>query len=186
MIAYQKSHVFKPNFVGKHVSDCGFQQFKYEYDSIDKRTPHWLTEEESKLLHDLAYGESADTSTDTAKALIEYGYLCKDGDRYVPNVLVLKYKEIKEKAKSLDSAVLAELNKIAENLEKQTFELYSKISEIIKQDIPDILAADEALHETAVHMLYHARGYVFTEAVESGWLLPADRVSPAIGAHFLG
>ena len=184
VIAYQTPCVFEPNFVGNHGSSCGFQQFKYEYENIDKRTPLYLTDEESKKLHDFAWGEEADTTSDTAKALMEYGYLREDADRYVPDVLVLKYKEIKEKAKVLDSAVLAELNEIAENLEKQTLALYEKISAIIKQDLPKILAADEALSEKATHMLYHARGYVLTEAVDSGWLLPADRVSPAIGAHF--
>lgn len=183
MIGYQKSDVKEPCFVGNHGSNSGFQQFKYEFDVIADRTPLYLSDEETETLRNFALGNARKNNPETVEALEKYGYLRKSGDTYVPDILVLNINEIKRAAEKLDGAVASELSQMAENARTLLKNLYDKIAAAVKADLPAIFSNDAHQCRLAISNIYHARGYVMAQALRSGWLLPAEKVSPAIGAH---
>lgn len=183
MIGFQKSDVKEPCFVGNHGSNSGFQQFRYEFDGIADRTPPYLSDEESEELRNFALENAKENNPETVEALEKYGYLRKSGDTYIPDILVININEIKQAVEKLDKATTSELSVMAENVRTLLKNLYDKISEAIKADLPAIFSKDEYQCRLAISSLYFARGYVMAEVLRSGWLLPAEKVSPAIGAH---
>lgn len=180
MIGFQKTDVTEPCFVGNHGSNSGFQQFRYEFDGIADRTPLYLSDEESDALRNFALGNAKENNPETVEALKKCGYLRKSGDTYIPDVLVLNINEIKQAAEKLDGAASSELSQMAENARTLLKNLYDKITKAVSADLPAIFSNDVHQCRLAISNIYHARGYVMAEALRSGWLLPAEKVLPAI------
>ncbi len=183
MIATQSSDAREPYFVGNHSGGNGFQQFKYEFDGINEQTPDYLVEEESKVLYDAITGEISAEDMATAEILAAYGYLRKDGDVYKPACLALNLGEIKNRVKAMDESTVGELTALSEIAKTRLKALHHQIEKIIIEDLPPIFREDAHQCRLAVINSYFARGYVMAEALKCGYLLPADRVSPVIGAH---
>ncbi len=183
MIGYQNCDVTEPDFVGNHGSNYGFHQFKFEFDGIADRTPLYLTDEEAETLYNFAVGNAVAEGSKTVKALAAYGYLRRNGEVYIPDILVLNMNEIKQAAEKFDKATASELSVMAERARTQLKNLYDKIADAVKADLPTVFSKDEYQCRLAISNIYHARGYVMSEALRSGWLMSADKVSPAIGAH---
>ena len=173
----------EPYFVGNHGSNYGFQQFKYEFDGIDGRTPRFLSDEEAKALRDVATGKG-DAPDDVAKALSGYGYLKECDGKYRPSVLLLNMAEIKRRSDALDAETAAGVTAAVNEAKRLTEVLYAEIERIIRADLPELFCRNDFMLGMAVGDRYHARGYVMVEALRSGWLKPADQVDAAIGAHF--
>jgi len=183
VIGYQVGGMREPNFVGNHGSKYGFQQFKYEFDGIADRTPHYLTDDKAKVLHDFALGKTDDAPADIVEALVRYGYLSRYDGVLRPEILVLKLTEIKDRAKALDDKSAEPVVAAVDRVKEFTQALYLKIENIIKADLPKVFSRDAYQVRFVTEDCYHARGYVMAEALKNGWLLPDDRVSPVIGAH---
>lgn len=183
MIGFQQGNIIEPYLVGNHGGNYGFQQFKYYFDGIADRTPSYLTDEESKTLRNCVLGDSNEGKEETLKALEKYGYLRKVGDSYVPDFLVLKPNEIKQAYGKLDKSTVLELSAAAEKARKLLKDLYDKIAEAVRADLPAVFIDNGPLCRLAITNIYHARGYVMEQALNSGWLMEADKVSPVIGAH---
>lgn len=122
-------------------------------------------------------------SLETVKALEKYGYLHRSEGGYVPDVLVLNVKEIKSAFESLDEQTASELMAMAQNAKKLLGDLYDKVAQTVKSDLPKIFSKDEFRLTLATSNMYFSRGYVMSRALRSGWLKPADEVSYTIGAH---
>ncbi len=183
MIGYQKRPVSEPNFVGNHCGYYGFQQFKYEFDGISDRTPPYLTEEESKILYDFVMGNTAEENGEIVEKLIGYGYLRKSGSTYIPDVVTIKMDEVRNAIRNMDERVMSELSVLAERAKALLKNLYDEVYGIVCADLPPVFLNDIYQCRMAVSNCYFCRGYVVTEALKNGYLLPADRVSPVIGAH---
>ncbi len=184
IIGYQSCNISEPKYVGNNGSHYGFQQFKYFFDEIADRTPDWLTDEESKVLHDFIIGKTEINDTNIIADLLKYGYLRKKGEIFCPDVVILNIDEINNIVKALDNETISELTQLADVNKNLLKSLYHEISKIVKSDLPDIFSNDEYQSNLAISCCYFARGYVMNEVLKSGWLLPANQVSPAIGAHF--
>lgn len=61
--------------------------------------------------------------------------------------------------------------------------LFDEIEKIVQKDLPEIFSEDDFLLRLAVSACYFRRGYVMSEALNSGYLTPADQLSRAIGAY---
>lgn len=183
MIGYQQTDIAEPDIVGNHGSGYGFQQFKYLFNGIADRTPSYLTDKEAETLRNFALGNAKDGDPETVKVLETYGYLRKKGDKYIPDILVLNINEIRQAGEKFDQATASELSVMAERARTLLKNLYDKISEAIKADLPAIFSKDAYQLRLTTSNIYHARGYVMSEALRSGWMMPAEKVSPAIGAH---
>jgi len=182
IIGYQESGVTELHFVGNHTSGNGFEQFKYEFDGIADRTPNWITAEESKLLKELVTGGTVE-NRDIAEKLAGYGYLLRTGKSYEPAVVVVEWEKIRETVAAMEDNVTAELAVLAEKARTLLKELYNEIRNAVCADLPAIFAEDAFYTLIAVESCYFTRSYVIADALKRGYLLPADKVSPMIGAH---
>ena len=183
MIGYQNCKVKEPNFVGSHGSNYGFQHFRYEFDGISDKTPDYLTDEEAKVLFDIVSGNTVEGNCEIIKKLSDYGYLRKIEDSYVPTIITLNMGKIRDTVKTLDASVRSELTELADNARKLMKDLYDRIYRTVYADLPTVFWDDEYQCRLAASGCYFCRGYVMAEALNKGYLLSADKVSTAIGAH---
>ncbi len=184
MIGYQHCNIEEPKFVGNHGSNYGFEHFRYEFDGIASRTPSFLSDEESKILFDIASGnDSKKHNAEIIEKLSDYGYLIKSGSAYVPAFVILNKDEIRNTVTNMDEKTVAELTESAENAKVLTKRLYDEVEKIVRDDLPAIFSEDVFQLHLAVYACYFRRGYVMSEALNSGYLLPADKVSKVIGAY---
>ncbi len=184
MIGYQKRPISEPNFVGNHGGYYGFQQFKYEFDGISDQTPPYLTEEESKVLYEFVMGNVAEENGEIVEKLFGYGYLKENGSTYIPDVVTIRIKEVRNAIRNMDESVKSELSVLAERAKTLLKNLYDEVYSIVCADLPPVFLNDVYQCRMAVSNCYFCRGYVMAEALKSGYLLSYDQVSPAIGAHF--
>ena len=187
IIGYQHCPVKKPTpFVsnnGHSGSNYSFLQFRYEFDDTDS-VPDFLTEEETRILHGYTTGKIEEQNTSMASELEEKGYLRKIGETYEPTIPVLKIDEIRSVVKSMNSETVSELTTLAVHAKKQLEDLYHTISETVRSDLPAAFSEDafRCDRDYAISHNYLAREYVISEALRQGYLLPAEQVSPVIGA----
>ncbi len=183
IIGYQDCHVTEPNFVGNHGSNHGFQHFRYEFDGISANTPDYLTDEESQVLCDIVLGKKVEGKRELIKNLLDYGYLKKTENSYIPTIVTLNMDEIRNTVNNMDTSVVSELSVLAESAKDMMKGLYDEIYGMVCADLPKVFLDDIYQCRLAVSTCYFRRGYVMSEALNSGYLLPATKVSPAIGAH---
>ena len=187
VIGHQHCSVTKPKpFVsndGHSGSHYSFLQFRYEFDDADS-VPFFLTEEETRILYGYSTGEIDEQNTAIASELAEKGYLRKIGVTYEPTIPVLKIVEIRSVVKRMNAETVSELTALADHAKKQLEDLYHTISEIIRSDLPAVFSEDafRCDRDYAISLNYLAREYVIAEALRQGYLLPAEKVSPVIGA----
>ena len=184
MIGYQQCSINEPNFVGNHGSNYGFEHFRYEFDGIASRTPSFLSDEESKLLFDIASGNDPDhIDSEIAERMKHYGYLIETEGTYAAAFVILNVEEIKKAVQNLDASARSELEEAANRAQKLMKDLFDEIEKIVQKDLPEIFSEDNFLLRLAVSACYFRRGYVMSEALNSGYLTPADQLSRAIGAY---
>ena len=187
VIGHQHCSVTKPTpFVsnnGHSGSHYSFLQFRYEFDAADS-VPDFLTEEQTQILHGYATGEIDEQNTAMASELAEKGYLRKNGETYEPTIPVLKTDEIRNAVKNMNAETVSELTALADQAKKQLEDLYHTISETIRFDLPAVFSEDafRCDRDHAISLNYLVREYVIAEALRQGYLLPAEKVSPVIGA----
>lgn len=181
---YPNDKMARPVFVENTVApgeNYLLQQFRYKFEGVSDH-PAFLTEEEAKVLYDSVIGKIEESNLETAAKLAERGYLRKNGDAYEPAIPVLKKQEIDDAVKALDEKTLSELTACAEKAKRLLADLYHKISETIRCDLPAGISKDKYLFGLVSTENASVRGYVIAEALRQGYLLPTEKVSPAIGA----
>ena len=185
---------FCPAVVGRHCQYEGFVHYRFGYCGILNRTPANLTPEEAHELRLIVENKKAKNEA-IREDLIKYGYACKKGEKYVPNVAIIKesteqafMKFCKKKKFSSDFIQHANIRgKLIESI-FQTFEgINNSVREIIVFDLPHSLRDDERMVNAlleAICTTSHTLRYVVKYALESGWLKYDENTSPAIGAYF--
>ena len=92
--------------------------------------------------------------------------------------------EVRNAIRCMDEPVMSELSVLAERAKALLKSLYDEVYGIVCADLPPVFLNDVYQCRMAVSSCYFCRGYVMAEALNSGYLLAYDQVSPAIGAHF--
>ncbi len=163
IIGYQSVDFDEPPFVGEHGvfdrdgRECvRFAQFKFKYHDIGLRTPTVLSFEEGEALRAVALGEKCDAYY--AERLVDYGYVRRDGGRYVAAVCIVgDVPEAPELTEA--SRLFAEAN--------------SRFAELIRAELPPSIRADEAQCRLACAATVE-RGYITSEALARGWLVESE------------
>ena len=185
---------FCPDLVGFHCQYDGFVHYRFGYCGIQNRTPANLTKDEAHELRLMVEGKKSKNESIREK-LINYGYVCKKEDKYIPNVVVIKQstcqaflKFCKKKKFSSDfiqhSNVRGKLNEsILQTIEK----INNSVREILVSDLPKCLRDGERTVNALLESICttsHTLGYVVKYALASGWLKYDENTSPAVGAYF--
>ena len=193
VVAFEKCD-FCPDMVGCHHQYEGFVHYRFGYCGILNRTPANLTPEEAHELRLIVENKKAKNEA-IREDLVKYGYACKQGERYVPRVAIIKQSTdqafIKFCEKQKFSPEFIEHSKVRGKLTKNIFQTIEKINssvrEIIVSDLPHSLQDDERMVNALLESICttsHTLGYVVKYALESGWLKYDENTSPAIGAYF--
>ena len=113
-----------PDFVGQHgnisfddlgsESDIEFGQFKFYLGNHQAKTPIHLATKEAETLWYAVNGRLAEAKDGTIEKMLSYGYLKKNGDEILPNVVVFDRNaekmcnaELTAKLSSLKEAIIA-------------------------------------------------------------------------------
>ena len=193
VLGFEKSD-FCPAVVGRHCQYEGFVHYRFGYCGILNRTPANLTPKEAHELRLIVENKKAKNEA-IREDLIKYGYVCKKGEQYVPNVAVIKQSTAKKfikfcEKKKFSSDFIQHANIRGKLLEStlQTMErINNSVREIIVSDLPQCLRDDERMVHAlleAICTTSHTLRYVVKYALESGWLKYDENTSPAIGAYF--
>lgn len=87
--------------------DLEFFQFKFNYESIADQTPEHLSWKEAYTLWLVCHGKAAECERGYIEQLLAYGYLKREGDAIVPNVVIFDRKAKKPCHEALTRALSA-------------------------------------------------------------------------------
>ncbi len=173
----------QPAFVGMHGCNHDFEepdnprfwQYKFLYHNIYAFTPNFLTLAEGVALQRIARGEEMPEGH-LCRRLAEYGYLRKDGEKYVPTF----YVKAGKKVKPFTEAQQAELDTCSEDIKNEILALRRTFANAIIEDTPSHLLRDPRAVNFAISTAgTELRGPVLEEALRQGYLTYEDRPGEA-------
>ena len=143
---------FCPAVVGRHCQYEGFVHYRFGYCGIQNRTPANLTKDEAHELR-LIVEKKRVKNEAVREKLINYGYVCKKEDKYIPNVAVIKQSTEQAfinfcKKKKFSSDFIQHANirgKLIENILQTIEGINNSVREIIVSDLPHSLRDDERM-----------------------------------------
>ena len=128
----------KPHFVGQHgclfdedenTIDVDFSQFKFSYQNFSSKTPLHLNWNEGYTLWLVCNGKTETCEKMHLKKLSEYGYLKKDGEHIVPQILIFS----RNAEKPYNEALTAKLT----SLKKEILDLFKQAPKIQRGYVVD-------------------------------------------------
>lgn len=187
IIGYQDAGLPVAEFVGLHgVMDVRsdrpsvhFQQFKYEYENIQANTPLYLSHDEALTLKAVAEGKWETCERLFLDNLSGYGYIRKDGNGFVPNIIVFNgYSTDKYRAK-FSEAQKSEITALAQRIKAIFSDVVSYSTGVVSKDIPDFVGVAK------MYPTYSSfdRGYILEQALRDGWIKYDENTSKVIGAY---
>ena len=191
IIGYQSVGFREPIMVGKH--GCGlnepgapekkvtFQQFRYY--SLEKERGYVpnLTFRLGEALQMFCEGKADECDVNDLAKLAEYGYIRRDGDEYIPRVVVFRDKA--GIAAKLDKAERERLGKIRDELTELISDAQKRSLAILTDDLPKSLRDDDHVLNLMRFAALIDRGYYVERAIEGGWLTYDAGAAPMLGAY---
>ncbi|MBQ9121091.1 MAG: RNA polymerase sigma factor [Clostridia bacterium] len=181
IVGFQTTDFPAPTGIGLHGcnGNVRFSQFRIYYKDMDKKTPDYLTKEESEALLAVAKGETA--SEEMCERLVDYGYISRTEDDYEPAMMVFgreseDISDFTEKEKQI-------LTESADQIRRLIKEAKAYTNEVTAKDLPPIFQNDSRLVHFACVNNYLDRGFVLDQALEDGWLKYDENTSPVVGAY---
>lgn len=191
IIGYQSVSFSEPIMVGKH--GCGlnescapekkvmFQQFRYY--SLEKERGYVpdLTIRLGEALQKVCEGKADECDASDLAKLAEYGYIRRDGDGYIPRIVVFRDKA--GIAAKLDKAVSERLGKIRDELTELISDAQKRSLAILTDDLPKSLRDDDHVLNLMRFAAPIDRGYYVERAIGDGWLRYDVGAAPMLGAY---
>ena len=116
------------------------------------------------------------------EALAGYGYIEKDGEGYLPRILVFDGRGCGKYWDGLSKEDQAEINTLSEQLKAAFGELAVYSDQVIKKDLPARFRDDQNLCELACRNAGFDRSEVLEQAVKDGWLKDNENTGKTVGA----
>lgn len=162
-----------PAFVGEH--GCGrhepgdeldyvaYGQFKFDVFNLKDKTPMHLSYEQVRGIV-AAAKQSGSVSQRVTDYLCETGYLRKEGDRYVPNIMVTRKSEQDKVSGMEETALWQETCAVIKAH-------YQLCCAVIADEIPQFMRNDKhQIREAVSHCVSAIRGGVIDEALKTGYI----------------
>ena len=149
---------------------------------INARTPQHLSHEEGYALKLVAEGKWQECDASMLEALAGYGYVEKDGEGYLPRILVFDGRGCGKYWDGLSKEDQAEINTLSEQLKAAFGELAVYSDQVIKKDLPARFRDDQNLCELACRTAGFDRSDVLEQAVKDGWLQDNENTGKTVGA----
>lgn len=192
ILGMESHHGDEPDFVGlsgcvsrpseKDLPAIAFQQFRFKYCGIDKRTPPVLTYAEGEAMVAVANGNSSEVNESVLKRLESYGYIRKTDEGYLPTILVMHKTGMGEVPKE----DLCEYDSLRDKARKIAERHYLFCRELIYKEIPDFLKDNEFQIDHACANIFAMRGAVLEEAIKEGYLsFDENKDKQILGAYLI-
>lgn len=166
----------KPPFVGLHgcvaspsereLPEIEFRQYKYYYKKIEQQTPVTLHYSEGQALARLAKGEKNTGDTELLQALEKVGYIRKNGQGWVPSILVMR----RDRQPEMPEAEQKQLQLLYKKAKECMTRHHLFCREQISGEIPEFLKEDEFQICHGYRNIAMFRGAVLEEALRLGYL----------------
>lgn len=166
----------RPEFVGLHgcvnspaernLAKIDFQQFKFQYQKIEDKTPVSMPYNYARALVSIAKCEDDKLDESVVAYLEKHGYIKKEGKAYSPTFLVM----FKSKNKAMPQKELESLEKLRSVATNIAMQHYIFCREQIHKEIPDFLKDDEYQIDHACANIFDLRGAVLEEALRQGYI----------------
>ena len=191
IVGYEHTSVSDLPYVGLHgcmqkdanrpTVDMG--QFKFEYLGIYRKTPDYLSFDETRTLKLVAEGKWAECDDHLLESLLNYGYIRKNGTGYEPAIVVFDghstdeyWQMFTDAEKETVFASVAEIRKVLDDATEF-------VRRVTVADLPPLFQNDKRLCAFACGNNKYERKNVLAQALEDGWLTYDDNTAKAIGAY---
>lgn len=193
IIGYQTTNRPRLPFVGQHgcfstrddLPQIAFSQFKYQHGGIDRQTPEHLSHEDGYALKLVAEGKWQECDANALNDLLEYGYIRKNGEAYVPNILVFEGYGSDQQFGSFSEEEQTEITMLSEKLKTAFEELSAFSRKLTHDDLPARFREDMNLCAIVCGSTGFDRSNVLEQAIADGWLKHDEQTSKAIGAYLV-
>ena len=180
-------------FVGVHgcfstrddLPPINFDQIKFMHGNIHLQTPESLTHEEGYALQLVAKGQWNECYKDMLDNLMKYGYIRKEGEEYIPNILVFDGRASDKYVCNFTEKEQAELRALADRLHALFGELASYSNKVTIDDLPMRFRKDKTICALACGNTGFDRSDVLEQAITDGWLKHDENTSKVIGAYLI-
>ncbi|MDD4774786.1 MAG: RNA polymerase sigma factor, partial [Eubacteriales bacterium] len=187
IVGYQDAKLPEPLFIGLHgvfnerpdKPAVHFQQFKYNYENIESKTPNFLSHDEALTLKMVAEGKWEACEKLYIDNLLKYGYIRNNGDGFVPTILVFSGYSTDKYTKKFTEAQKSEIIELAHKIKKIFADVESYSTDIVAKDIPQFVGAGKMYSTYSTF----ERGYVLEQALRDGWIKYDETTSNVIGAY---
>lgn len=149
------------DYEGKRVLDKCFGQYKYEYRGMAANTPKFLTSEETKAMHSVAFGDCGSCELKVLDSLESYGYIIRRDNRYESTVVTIDDDKINECKNVFTDEEKSELHSLAMELETVLTEFRKKSGDCV----------------------FFLRERICNQAISSGALKYDDELPKCVGAY---
>jgi len=191
IVGFQEANLPIPPLVGQHTCTKGgpdrppvhFQQFKYQYENIKDKTPDFITHDEALTLKMVAQGKWEACESLYIQKLLEYGYIRKENDGYVPAIIVFSGYDTDSYLAKFSEEEKTEIIKTARKIKTLFADVSAYAQSITASDLPPIFKNDERMCNFACLNVRFDRGFVLEQALRDGWLRYDENTSRVIGAY---
>jgi len=193
IVGYQISGRPHLPFVGLHgcfstrddLPPVNFDQFKFMRGNIYEQTPESLTHEEGYALQLVSKGQWQECTAGMLEKLLQYGYIRKDGEGYVPNILVFEGRISDKYVSELCEEDQNEIRTIADQIRKLFNELTEYSNKVTMNDLPARFRKNESVCALACGNVGFDRSDVLEQAISDGWIKHDENTSKVIGAYLI-
>ncbi len=175
-------NVPKPDWVGLHGCDdygekesIDFGQYKFNYKRICDQTPTLIGYNVGKALLTIASESSeniADVYEKEISALLDYGYIKKSENGYIPTFAVFYSNDL---TKGLDEDEKQEYLSLVKAAEEIVRGHYNYCRELIYSEVPEFMKEDSYQIMHACANVFTTRGAVTLDALKCGYTTYSDK-----------
>jgi hypothetical protein len=117
--------------------------------------------------------------------LLSYGYIAKDGEGYIPAILVFDGYSSDKYFSKFNVDTQQELTRLAKTANKLFIDIWNYANVVITSDLPKRFRNDEKIYRIALACSAYDRGYVLEQAIKDNWLRYDEDISRVIGAFII-
>ncbi len=189
IVGYQQTDYNPLPFVGldgclgrEDQPDICFHQYKFQHGDIQFKTPEHLTYDEGAALKLVAEGKWDKCEEYLLERLVNFGYIKKAENNYIPNLVVFDGYDTDKYWQSFNETERKGISETANKIRVLLADACAYANQIIKEDLPPLFRDNENMRHVACCNSRFGREYVFEQTLRDGWLKYDQNTSVSVGA----
>jgi len=193
IVGYEDAHLPDHPQTGNHgvmstrkdLPDIHFQHYRFSSYGLENRTPAFLTHEEAYTIQLAAQGRADEGRKGVLDTLVNYGYLRREGENYLPAIPVFNGCSSDQYWAKLADEDRAAISELAGRIREILRDMNRYSSAEVTKELPPRFRNDERMCAFACANCRIARSEVLELALENGWLRYTEQTSPVVGAYLV-